>query len=113
MSDGPGGGSFNEHHDSGAVAVELKSVHGREPARWGRPHLDHQEGVGPAPLSTMSCNWWRLFAVRLGSGVGRSPSIDVTDALPDERLPDERCGFAELACGWPIRSHTTRVVGRA
>jgi hypothetical protein len=30
--------------------------------------------------STASCDWWRLFAVRLGSGGGPLPSIDVADA---------------------------------
>jgi len=34
---------------------------------------------------TPSWDWWRLFAVRLGSGGAPLPSIDVADALLDER----------------------------
>jgi hypothetical protein len=39
-----------------------------------------------------SCDWWRLFAVRLGSG-GPLPSIDVADALLDERSWAGRVGY--------------------
>lgn len=35
--------------------------------------------------STSSCDWWRVFAVRLGSGGGPPPSIDVAHALLEER----------------------------
>jgi hypothetical protein len=93
---------------AGPSTVELKSVHGREPFRWGRPYLDHQGGSGTGP--TLDDELRLVAAVRRSAREwgGPLPSIDVTDALLDERR-----GLAELACGWPIRSHTTRVVGRA
>jgi hypothetical protein len=37
-----------------------------------------------------SCNWWPLFAVRLGNGVGRCRR-DVADALLDERTAATVC----------------------
>ena len=41
-------------------------------------------GCATSRVSTPRCNWWWLFAVRLGSGVGRCRR-DVADALLDER----------------------------
>ena len=35
--------------------------------------------------STPSCGWWRLSAVRAGERGGPLPSINVADALLDER----------------------------
>ena len=67
---------------AGPSTVELKSVHGREPFRWGRPQLDHQEGVGPAPLSTMNFGWWRRFAVRLGSDAMGSEDLSMGGCQP-------------------------------
>ena len=50
-------------------------------------------------LSTASiprCDWWRLFAVQLGSRMGRLPSMDLADARLDERRE-----LTELGCKPP------------
>jgi hypothetical protein len=65
--------------------VELKSVHGREPVRWGRPQLDHQGGSGTGP--TLDDELRLVAALRRSARErgGPLPSIGVSDALLDER----------------------------